>query len=214
MSSFQLQLTLRVPFSHLFKWVVFCICVRSCYPRVLQELVWWHSLFGFLHKKSPYNILGIFRYFRPCRCVEIIFNLLNFLKESKVVFIEKGRAPAQQDEKNNSNAPVVTRHMIWFLFKNFWCHISWGTACSRCKDIILNKSSQAEVWNLERSFGDVFCREKEVFRFNVTMNDSLRVTISYSIHYRRNQLLGFLLWEAGLFQNLLKQLFIFHSQTH
>jgi hypothetical protein len=119
--------------------------VNTLNPGIFHQLLASPSLARVYYQEIRDDVFRRLRYVFPCRGIEIIASVLDFLEKLQRVFIIEGREAAQQDVENDSDAPVITFLAVWLLIEDLWGHVTRGATGGRCQGFDRDESSETKV---------------------------------------------------------------------
>jgi len=132
--------------------------------------------------------------------------LLDLFKKFEVIFIVEGRDTAEQNEQNNADTPEIAVLLVGALLENLRSDVARGSASGRRECLAVNETSQSKVRHFHDRLIFFFRDEKQVFGFDVSVDNIEVVAINQSIKDGCDNISCFFLGELLLGQNLIEKL--------
>lgn len=184
--------SLGVPIFHLTQTTDISLVAVFSYPWMLHDFIWTETTFWVFDKEFANHVLCLVTDFLKSWRIKIEVYILDLLEKHKVIFIVEWRTSTEQNEKDNSNGPVVTCFGVRQLLKNLRGNIAWSTTCGLSELVFLDSACKSEIRHFNYRNSWVFGREKQILGLDISVYNSQGVAVLDCVHDWHNQLFGFL----------------------
>ena len=123
----------------------------------------------------------------------------------------KGRRPNKELVDNDSQRPQIDSVVVGQFLHQLWSHVQRSSLDRGEHDGVgRHRPGEPEVTELD----DAVCRDKDVLRLHVSMNDAVRVQVVQGVDKLLGYLPHFVLWQVAIVFQDLKQLSLRKLSDH